>query len=99
MGIRPDIIDAMPSETIMLVTKGMKKDTKEALYAQYRKQASPQNQTDQLVSKKFRKLPNLTMRSMIMGLSPQAVITRIADEFGKRLPGTERLYQPSHYTS
>ena len=37
------------------------------------------------------------MDRMIRSLDPEAVIVRIADEFGKRAPGTNRLYQPEDY--
>lgn len=39
------------------------------------------------------------MDDVLNGLDPRAVIIRIADEFGKRYPGSNRLYQPSDYDS
>ncbi len=38
-----------------------------------------------------------SMDDVIRDLNPEAVIVRIADEFGKRFPGTNRLYQPQDY--
>lgn len=39
------------------------------------------------------------MSEVIHDLPPEAVIVRIADEFGKRFPGSNRLYQPDDYTA
>ncbi len=39
------------------------------------------------------------MNEAIQDLPPEAVIVRIADEFGKRFPGSNRLYQPEDYTA
>lgn len=36
---------------------------------------------------------------VLLSLDPLAVIVRIADEFGKRVPGQDRLYGPEDYSS
>lgn len=38
-----------------------------------------------------------SMDEVIRGLNPEAVILRIADEFGKRVPGRNRLFQLTDY--
>ena len=42
---------------------------------------------------------DLNMDSKIQSLPPLAVIVRLADEFGKRAPMTNRLYMPKDYDS
>src|SRR3989344_7112623 len=59
MGVRQDIIDVLPSKSVMLT------------------------------------LEDQSMDEVIRGLIPEAVILRIADEFGKRAPGKNRLFQLS----
>lgn len=61
MGVKQDVIDVLPSESVML---------------------TPEDQS---------------MDEVINNLSPEAVILRIADEFGKRSPGKNRLFQLSDY--
>lgn len=61
IGVRRDVSDIMPSESVMLTP------------------------TDQ------------SMDDAISNLPPESVIVRIADEFGKRFPGTNRIYQPEDY--
>ncbi len=63
MGIREDIRNILPEETIMLTT--------------------PVSQE--------------AMDRAIRSLDPAAVIVRMADEFGKRYPGSRRLYTPEDY--
>jgi hypothetical protein len=43
--------------------------------------------------------PDKDMNMVINRLSPEEVIVRLADEFGKRVPGTNRLYNPKDYSA
>lgn len=53
-----------------------------------------------LPSEEIMQIPlNKSMDEAIQTLSAETVIVRIADEFGKRVSGTNRLYQPEDYTA
>lgn len=39
-----------------------------------------------------------SMDAVLQKLSAEAIIVRLADDFGKRVPNTNRLYQPSDFT-
>jgi len=41
---------------------------------------------------------NKSMDETIQNMDPNAVIIRIADDFGKRFPGSKRLYKPEDFT-
>lgn len=73
IGIRQDLLDMMPSESVML-TKPKEVDDEGNLETH-----------DQAMDRVMTSLP------------APAVLTRVLDEFGKRAPGTNRLYQPKDY--
>ncbi len=97
MGVWQDLIETMPDEQVMLTPTPDREAVKTALakakntsvddVSSHELQATIEDQADD------------DMETVIDNLTPEQVIMRIADEFGKRAPGTNRLYSPADYNA
>jgi hypothetical protein len=93
----PDLIATMPDERVMLTP--MPDRDKVRMCLAKAKGIDPNGVPVNELQAGIKEQSIADMESVVESLTPEQVIMRIADEFGKRAPGTNRLYSQADYNS